>query len=193
MTDTSVIEVRNRTRAAQHITSYPLLVIGVLFVNYGAVTFQSRPVEWRYAGALAFVVLWGLGKVNEAQVGIGPARGDLLAIAAGVFTATQLTLLDPIAGWIPSFDRLQGVWVAIVGAGLLALGATRRERGLVAWGVIVTAVGVALAATDFGYWSSKSSSSPLVAYAPQSGPVALLGVLLTVVGLVTYERERRLA
>ena len=45
--------------------------IGVLLVNYGAVNFASRPVEWRYAGALAFVVLWGLGKVNETQVGIG--------------------------------------------------------------------------------------------------------------------------
>ncbi len=61
MTDTSVIEVRNRTRAAQHVASYPLLAIGVLLVNYGAVNFARSPVEWRFAGALAFVVLWGLG------------------------------------------------------------------------------------------------------------------------------------
>ena len=192
MTDASVIEVRSRTRAAQHIASYPLLVVGVLLVNYGAVNFASRPVEWRYAGALVFVVLWGLGKVNETQVGIGPARGDYLAIAAGVFTATQLTLIDPITGWIP-YERMRGIWVAIVGAGLLALAISRHERGLVAWAVVITTFGVAFSITDYGYWSDKWSSSPLVGRAPQSGPVALLGVLLTVVGLVTYQRERSLA
>jgi hypothetical protein len=192
MADTSVIEVRSRTRAAQHITSYPLLVVGVLFVNYGTVNFLSSPVEWRFAGALAFVVLWGLGKVNESQVGIGPARGDYLAIAAGVFTATQLTLLDPVPGWI-SYERMQGVWVAIVGAGLLALGLGRHERSLVVWGSAIVVFGVAFSITDYAYWSTKSSSSFLVAGGPQSGPIALLGALLTIVGLVTFERERRLA
>lgn len=192
MTDTSVIEVRSRTRAAQHIASYPLLVIGVLLVNYGAVNFSSRPVEWRYAGALAFVVLWGLGKVNESQIGVGPARGDYLAIAAGVFTATQLTLIDPISGWI-TYERIQGVWVAIVGAGLLALALSRHERGLVVWAVAIVAFGIGWSITDYGYWSSSFSSSPLVFQGPQTAPVAFVGVLLTVVGLVTYQRERSLA
>jgi hypothetical protein len=192
VTDTSVIEVRSRTRAAQHVASYPLLVTGVLLVNYGAVSFSSRPVEWRYAGALAFVVLWGLGKVNESQVGVGPARGDYLAIAAGVFTATQLTLIDPISGWI-TYERIQGIWVAIVGAGLLALAVSRHERGLVAWAVAIAAFGIGWSITDYGYWSSKFSTSPLVAQGPQTAPVALVGALLTVVGLVTYQRERSLA
>ena len=130
--------------------------------------------------------------MNETHVGVGPARADYLAIAAGVFTATQLTLIDPISGWI-SYERIQGIWVAIIGAGLLALALARHERGLVVWAVAIAAFGVAWSITNYGYWSSKFSSSPLVGLGPQTAPVALLGALLTVVGLVTYHRERRLA
>ncbi len=130
--------------------------------------------------------------MNESQVGVGPARGDYLAIAAGVFTATQLTLIDPVPGWV-TYERMPGIWVAIVGGGLLALGLGRHERGLVGWAVAIMVFGVVWSITDYGYWSSKFSSSPLVGLGPQSGPVALLGVLLTVVGLVTYQRERSLA
>jgi hypothetical protein len=197
MTDTNVIEtnmaeVRRRTRAAQHIASYPLLVVGVLFVNYGVFNFVGRPVEWRYAGALAFVVLWGLGKVNESEIGVGPARGDFLAIAAGVFTATQLTFLDPVIRWL-GFYRLQGVWVAIIGAGLLALGLARHERSLAAWGIGVSAIGLGLAIANYSHVAIFSSNGKLIHLGPQNGPVVLLGLALTVVGLLTYERERRVA
>ena len=74
-TAVSVEEVRQRTRAAQHATSFPLLVLGVLFINYGVVGFAPQPTAWRYAGALAFVIMWALGKANEYTTGVGPGRG----------------------------------------------------------------------------------------------------------------------
>jgi hypothetical protein len=190
--ETSVIEVRRRTKASQHVASFPLLVMGVLFVNYGVVSFAGQPVAWRYAGALAFVVLWGLGKVNESEVGVGPARGDFLAIAAGVFTATQLTLIDHFVNWL-GFERLQGVWVVIIGGGLLALGFSRHEGALVAWGAFVGAAGIALLIADYSGSTSFVGGGNVIALSSQSAPVALLGVVLTVAGLVTYERERRIA
>jgi hypothetical protein len=189
--ETNVVEVRRRTRAAQHIASYPLLVIGVLFVNYGVFNFIGRPVEWRYGSALAFVALWGLGKVNESEVGVGPPRGDFLAVAAGVFTATQLTSMDWVARRL-GFDRLAGTWVLIVGAGLLAVGLARHERSVAAWGIAVAAAGLALAIANNSPLAVSNSSGTFIRIG-QNLPVVWIGVALTVVGLLTYERERRIA
>ena len=191
MLSTEVADVRRRTRATQHVTSYPLLIIGVLFVNYGVFNFVAQPVQWRYASALAFVALWGLGKVNESAVGVGPARGDLLAIAAGVFTVTQLTYMESVTRWL-GFDRLAGVWVAIIGAGLLALGFVRQELSLGVWGVLVGGTGLVLAIVDNSTLAFFSSNDTLV-HIGQNVPVVVLGIVLTVAGLFNYERERRVA
>ena len=189
-TEADINELRRRTRAAQHGGSFPLLVIGVLFLNYGVVAFANRPVEWRYASALAFVVLWALGKANETTVGVGAARGDYLAIAAGVFATTQLTLLSPIVGWL-DFYRLQGVWVLIVGLGLLALGLSRQDWRLSAWGTAVSAGGLALAISN--YEAVVFSFRTSVVAGPQNPPVVWLGLALTIGGIIAYERERRMA
>jgi hypothetical protein len=132
-TAVSVAEVRQRTRAAQHATSFPLLVLGVLFVNYGIVGFTAQPVAWRYAGALAFVAMWVLAKFNEYATGVGPSRGaDYLAAAGGVFLVTQLTYLNRVmfAQWATAY-RLEGLWVGIVGLGLLGVGLAGRGPSLV--------------------------------------------------------------
>lgn len=194
--EADINELRRRTRAAQHGGSFPLLVIGVLFLNYGVVAFANRPVEWRYASALAFIVLWALGKANENAAGVGAPRGDYLAIAAGVFATTQLTLMDPIVGWL-AFYRLQGAWVLIVGLGLLALGLSRQDWRLSAWGTAASAVGLALAisnyqATVFSHTGTVVDTGTVVV-GPQNAPVVLLGLALTIGGIIAYERERRLA
>ena len=185
-----IADVRRRTRAAQHIASFPLLVIGALFVNYGVFNFLGRPVEWRYGCSLAFVALWLLGKVNEAEIGVGPPRGDFLAIAAGVFTATQLTYMDWLTRRI-GFERLAGVWVLIVGAGLLGIGFARRERSLLVWGSAVGATGLGLAIANSSRLALFSNGK--LVFIGQNVPVVILGVVMTVAGLVTYERERRVA
>ena len=138
MIDSNLADVRRRTRAAQHVVSYPLLVMGVLF------------------------------------------------------TATQLTLLDPFVRWL-GFFRLQGVWVVIVGAGLVALGFARHERTLATWGIAVGVVGLAVAIIDPSHWTTILSNGDVIEHGPQSAPVAVLGAVLTIVGLLTYERERRVA
>jgi hypothetical protein len=55
-TEMQLDQLRQQTRAAQHATSYPLLVVGVLFLNYGVVGFTSQPV----APQARYVVLLGL-------------------------------------------------------------------------------------------------------------------------------------
>jgi hypothetical protein len=188
----TVESARKRTRAAQHVGSYPLLVIGVVLVNYGIIGFNDSPVAWRFAGALAFVVLWGLGKMNESEVGIGPARGDYLAIAAGVFTATQLTLVNRVLSAL-DFSQLQGLWVVIVGAGLIALGLSRHERALLAWGGLVVAVGAGLVVNDSTAFGGGLSNGRVEGIPTQVTAVVVLGVALTIAGLATYGRERRIA
>src|SRR3954464_9915136 len=89
--------IRGRVRAAQHARSYPLLVIGALFVNYGAHAFFPKPLEWPYGATLAFILVWFLSKVNESQVGVGVGRADYLVAAGFVFAATNLMLIDPFA------------------------------------------------------------------------------------------------
>jgi len=188
----TVESVRKRTRAAQHVGSYPLLVIGVVLVNYAVVGFTNSPVPWRFAGALAFVTLWGLGKINESEVGIGPARGDYLAIAAGVFMATQLTLLNRVVDAL-DYSQLQALWVAIVAAGLIALGLSRHETALIAWGGVVVAVCAVLYLNDSTQFTSGVSFGRVIGIPTQSTVAVVLGVVLTLAGLVTYGRERRIA
>jgi hypothetical protein len=192
-TAVSVEEVRQRTRAAQHATSFPLLVLGVLFINYGVVGFASRPVEWRYAGALAFVIVWALGKANEYSTGVGSSRADYLAAAGGVFVATQLTLLNRIlfARWATPY-RLQGIWVVIVGLGLLGIGLAGRVPTLVGWAIVVCGAGAAAFAIGYQRWTFQTfvpSGQDLGP--PQSIVIIGLGLVLAIAGLLTFGRERR--
>jgi len=194
-TAVSVAEVRQRTRAAQHATSFPLLVLGVLFINYGVVGFAAQPVAWRYAGALAFVIMWALGKANEYTTGVGPGRGDYIAAAGGVFVVTQLTFLNRIvfARWATPY-RLEGIWVAIVGLGLLAVGLAGRARVLVGWAVVVCGAGAAQFLVGYQGWTTNSFLPGLPGPAlgpPQPYFVIGLGVALTIAGLLTFAGERR--
>ena len=192
----SVSEVRERTRAAQHATSFPLLVLGVVFINYGTVGFGPQPFAWRYAGALAFVVMWVLALVNEYLTGVGP-RGDYLAAAGGVFVATQLTFLNRVvfAQWATTY-RLEGIWVVIVGLGLLAVGLAGRTPMLVAWAFVVCGAGAAQFLLGYQGWATNSylpfvPGEKVQFNPPQPYIVIALGVVLTLAGLFTFSRERR--
>ncbi len=197
-TAVSVAEVRQRTRAAQHAASFPLLVLGVLFINYGTVGFTDQPVSWRYAGALAFVVMWVLAKVNEYATGVGPSRGaDYLAAACLVFVLTQLTYLNRVvlAQWAKGY-RLEGIWVAIVGLGLLGVALAGRAPTLVGWAVVVCGAGAAQFFLGYQLWTTNSYVAFLPVPnqqfgLPQPYLVIGLGVVLTIAGLLTFARERR--
>jgi hypothetical protein len=192
-TAVSVAEVRQRTRAAQHATSFPLLVLGVLFINYGVVGFGPQPVQWRYAGALAFVIMWALGKANEYATGVGPGRGDYIAAAGGVFVATQLTFLNRIifARWATPY-RLEGIWVVLVGLGLLGVGFAGRTPTLVGWAIVVCGAGAATFLIGYQRWSFQTFvPSGQDVGPPQSIVVIGLGLALTIAGLATFTHERR--
>jgi len=196
-TEIQLDQLRRQTRAAQHATSYPLLVVGVLFLNYGVVGFTSQPVAWRYAGALAFVALWALGKANEYATGVG-RRGDYLAIAGGVFVATQLTFAD----WVVRYHwfspaRLQGMWVIIIGLGLVASGLSIRTRTLVAWGMATSATGIVLGIERYPAWAFQGvvpfAAGGTVQLTSQARYVVILGLVLTLAGFSVFVRERRLS
>ena len=193
-TEMQLDQLRQQTRAAQHATSYPLLVVGVLLLNYGVVGFTSQPVAWRYAGALAFVALWALGKANEYATGVG-TRGDYLAIAGGVFVATQLTFTDWVARyhWF-SQARLQGIWVIIVGLGLVASGFSIRTRTLVAWGTATCATGIVLGIQRTPAWAFQFvAQGGTLMVSSQARYVVILGLVLTLAGFAVFVRERRLS
>ena len=196
-TELELDQLRRRTRAAQHAISYPLLVIGVVFINYGVVGFAPQPVAWRYAGALAFVALWALGKANEYATGVGGGRSDYLAIACGVFVATQLTLSDVIVNalWI-SPSRIEGMWVGIIGLGLIASGFSIRAGLLVGAGVATCATGIALAIDKDPQWPFRVIAYPRIGEinpGTQGRFVMILGLVLTVIGFFVFVRERRLS
>ena len=195
-TELQLDQLRQQTRAAQHATSYPLLVVGVLFLNYGGVGFSSQPVAWRYAGALAFVALWALGKANEYATGVG-RRSDYLAIAGGVFVATQLTYADWVVRyhWF-SQSRLEGAWVIIVGLGLVASGLSIHTRTLVAWGAATCATGIVLGMERYPAWAFQGFvpfACGVNGVVMQARYVVILGLVLTLAGFAVFLRERRLS
>jgi hypothetical protein len=185
-------ELRSRVRATQHARSLPLLVIGALLVNYGVSNFSSSPMQWRYAAPLAFLLIWALGKVNEAQVGVGLGRVDYVVAAGFVFIATNLLMLFKrfVAGGTAFFFQLTGAWVAIVGVALIGIGWSLRDRVLGLAGATVVATGVAVFAVH-----------PSNLYVPGQGfigfqrtwqmtLVVAVGALLGLAGLLLYRRER---
>jgi len=196
-TAVSVADVRQRTRAAQHATSFPLLVLGVLFIDYGVVGFGPQPVQWRYAGALAFVVMWALSKANEYATGVGAGRGDYIAAAGGVFVVTQLTFLNRIvfARWATPY-RLEGIWVVIVGLGLLGVGFAGRAPTLVGWAIAVCGAGGAQFLVGYQLWTTNAFLGGLPGERTSFGPpqpyfVIGLGLALAIAGLAAFTRERR--
>lgn len=182
--------LRGQVRAAQHIRSFPLLVIGALLVNYGVDSFAAQPVQWRYGAPLAFVLVWALGKVNEARVGVGTGRADYLVAAGLVFATTNLVLLRPLVNQLNA-GEVQGIWVAIVGLALVAIAQAARDGLLAAAGLAVVATGVAVAIEGryfaLGFVVSGSG------FPQQSWTnvlVAVVGAVLAITGLLLYRRER---
>lgn len=182
--------LRGQVRAAQHVRSFPLLVIGALLVNYGVGSFAPQPVQWRYGAPLAFVLVWALGKVNEARVGVGTGRADYLVAAGLVFATTNLVLLRPLVNQLNA-GEVQGIWVAIVGLALVAIAQAARDGLLAAAGLAVVATGVAVAIEGryfaLGFVVSGSG------FPQQSWTnvlVAVVGAVLAITGLLLYRRER---
>lgn len=185
--------LRDRVRATQHARSLPLLVIGALLVNYSVVSFASQPVAWRYGAPLAFVLIWALGKVNETNVGVGPARGDYLIAAAVVFIATNLLLLDTSLREGTRVHEMFGAWVVIVGAALAALSVPARERVLLLAGSAVAVSGAAIAIFGPADIFFPMGGANGVARAWTLWLLAGVGTALGLTGLGLYRRERSLA
>jgi hypothetical protein len=183
--------IRGRVRAAQHARSFPLLVLGVLFVNYGVGSFLPSPVPWRFGAPLAFVLIWVLFKLNESKVGIG-ARTDYLVAAGFVFAATGLTMLRPFTNPIRSIWRAEGIWIAIVGIALLGVARSAADRLLLAAGAAVTGVGVFVFIIG-NRWSSDGSLPGIGLFPEQlwtNVVVAGLGIVLVAAGMFAYRQER---
>ncbi|HET6818424.1 MAG TPA: hypothetical protein VFH66_14445 [Mycobacteriales bacterium] len=185
--------LRNRVRATQHARSLPLLVIGALLVNYSVVSFASQPVAWRYGAPLAFVLVWALGKLNETNVGVGPARGDYLIAAAIVFIATNLLLLDTSLREGTRLHEMFGAWVVIVGAALAALSVPTRDHVLLLAGVAVGVAGAAIFIFGPADIFFPMGGADSITRAWTLWLLAGVGAALGLTGLGLYRRERALA
>jgi hypothetical protein len=113
--------LRHRVRATQHTRSVPLIMLGVLLVNHGAMSFAPSPVPWRFGAPLAFVAVWVALKINETRTGVATARADYLVAGGFVFTATNIVAVRPFAQGLPDAMRLPGVWTIIVALALLGV------------------------------------------------------------------------
>jgi lysylphosphatidylglycerol synthetase-like protein (DUF2156 family) len=169
----------------------PLIVIGALLLNYGLTSFEPHPVAWRYGAPLAFVLLWGLAKVIEANAGVGTGRFDYLIAAGFVFTAVNALLLRPFTSWFNLF-QLEGLWVVIIGAALFALARTTHDRLLTLVALLLVVVGVIVTVATHrsgvaGFYRGGSFPSP---NAWPNQLISGLGVALAVLGLAYYGRER---
>jgi len=169
----------------------PLIVIGALLLNYGITSFGAHPVAWRYGAPLAFVLLWGLAKVIEANVGVGTGRFDYLIAAGFVFTAVNALMLRPFSSWFNLY-QLEGLWVVIVGVALFALALTTHDRVLTLVALVLVIVGAVIAVTTHRYYVAgfyRGGALP----SPNEWPNQLIsgiGVGLAVLGLAYYGRER---
>jgi sulfite exporter TauE/SafE len=184
--------LRAQVRAAQHARSMPLMVIGVLLLNYGITAFEPHPMAWRYGAPLAFVLLWALAKVIETNTGVGTGRFDYLIAAGFVFTAVNALLLRPFNKWFNLF-QLEGLWVVIIGVALAVLATTTRDRMLRLVALVMVVVGAVVAVGTYdsgvaGFY--RGGSLPL----PNAWPnelISCLGIALAVAGFAAYTRERK--
>ncbi len=55
------------------------------------------------------------------------------------------------------------------------------------------AVGLTLALTNYAHWAVVTAHNDTVVLGHQNPPVVMLGLAMTIGGIVAYERERRLA
>jgi hypothetical protein len=184
--------LRRRVRTLQHARSFPLLVFGALFINYGVTGFGPSPVQWRYGAPLAFVLVWVLLKVNESTVGVGTGRVDYLAAAFVVFALTSLTLIQRFIEHLRGAS-LPGIWVGIVGLALLFVAWSAGDRLLALLAMMTVAVGGFTAVFGYHHDIYFDSEKTLSLFFPQNVLVIGLGSLLALVGLITYRQERRLA
>ena len=183
--------LRANVRAAQHSRSLPLVVVGALLLNYGLTSFQAQPVAWRYGAPLAFVLIWGIGKLNEARAGIGTGRFDYLVAAGFVFTGVNVLLLHPLNAWLNLF-QLEGLWVGIVGVALLALAMTSHDAVLKLVAAVLVVIGAGIAVGSYnssvaGFYRVGTFPSPS-AWPNQT--ISLVGVCLALAGFHYYWRER---
>jgi hypothetical protein len=187
-----VAALQRRVRADQRARSIPLLVIGVLLVNYGVDGFTSHPIAWQYGAPLAFVAIWALSKLNESRTGVGLGRTDYLVASAFVFMATELVMLRPFTEWIKSFGRVEGLWTIIIGVAVVGIGAVAADPVLVVAALIVAAAGV------YAVIEGANDISLLpVSYVFQSQPthgavIGYTGAALVLAGLWSYRSERGL-
>jgi hypothetical protein len=187
---TDLNALRGQVRAAQHVRSFPLLVVGGLLVNYGVVNFAPQPVAWRYGAPLAFVLLWTLGKLNETRVGIGPARADYLVAAGFVFTATNLVFLNVFLRNVNSAE-ITGIWVVIVGIALLGIARATRDGLIATAGLLVMATGIVAAiAARFTDALFTVGAGGILNQSWPNELISVVGAVFATVGLLLYRRER---
>jgi hypothetical protein len=188
-----VDDLRRRVRANQHVRSIPLFVLGALLANYGVTGFAPQPVSWRYGAALSFVLIWLLGKTNETVSGVGPAQADYLIGAGFVFSATNLALLVQRFQQGAYVHELFGVWIAIVGITVAVLAIRSRDGVVLAAAVLVTALGLVMVVIGSADLMLMNNGVSFITQNWSMTLVALVGGVLTLLGLVVYLRERRVA
>lgn len=182
--------LRRKVRAAQHTRSVPLIMIGVLLVNYGAVSFAPSPVAWRFGAPLAFVAVWAVLKVNETRTGVGGGRADYLVAGGFVFTATNIVQVRPFADGLPGIVRLPGIWTIIVALALAGVAIAVADWFLILAAATIGAAGafilvVGRDASDTIFFVGQTPHQPW-----GDVLVAVVGALLVVAGIFSYRSER---
>lgn len=188
--DVDLGALRRKVRAAQHVRSVPLIILGALLVNYGAESFAPSPVPWRYGAPLAFVAIWAALKLNERRTGLGAARADYLVAGGFVFTVTNIVQVRPFAQGLPGIERLPGVWTIIVALALFGVALAVSD-----WLLMVAAAAVAGAGLFVLAVGAYPGDGIFFAGGLPQQPwgdvlVAVVGTLMVVAGIVTYRFER---
>lgn len=188
--DVDLGALRRKVRATQHTRSVPLIMLGVLLVNYGAMSFAPSPVPWRFGAPLAFVAVWVALKINETRTGVGTARADYLVAGGFVFTATNMVAVRPFAQGLPGTMRLPGIWTIIVALAVLGVAVAVTD-----WLLIVAALAIGAAGVYIVVAGATPTDGIFFAGGTPEQPwgdvfVAVVGTLLVLAGIITYRSER---
>lgn len=185
--------LRRKVRAAQHNRSVPLIILGVLLVNYGAISFAPSPVAWRFGAPLAFVGVAVALKLNESRTGVGTTRSADYLVAGGfVFMATNIVQVGPITQTLQP-DLLPGIWTIIVAVGLLAVALAASDWLLMLASAAIGVAGAVLYIHPSPGLPSFRFDSAMQFVSDQPWGyvlVAVVGALLVLVGMVAYWIER---